>query len=122
MPEYAIRAINTARYIHKGKITEIDALKELNILHRLSSHLQLPFIIWGIILHLKSFALNKDTEHFQREIISFIDKLINSGESDILVISHWFVMRVIRKELIKRGFTGENFSSNEYGKIYVYKK
>jgi hypothetical protein len=115
-----LRAVNTANHIFDGQITEIAELKELDILHRLSDKWKLPFLVWGLIVRVKSFSSNKDTDKFKNEIIAFVDKLIATNESDVLIVSHWFVMRVIKKELIKRGFTGRNFKSNEYGTLYVF--
>jgi broad specificity phosphatase PhoE len=115
-----LRAVNTANQIFNGQITEITALKELDILHRLSDKWKLPFLIWGFIVRIKSFSSNKDTDKFKNEIISFVDKVISNNENDVLIVSHWFVMRVIRQELIKRKFVGNNFKSNEYGTIYVF--
>src|SRR5687767_2385775 len=91
-----LRAINTANYIFDGQITEIPELKELDILHRLSDKWKLPFLAWGLIVRIKSFSPNKDTAAFKNEIIAFVDKIIAGNESDVLIVSHWFVMRVIR--------------------------
>jgi broad specificity phosphatase PhoE len=117
-----IRAVNTANHIYNGEILKIDELQELSILHRLSSKVKLPFLVWGLIVRIKSFSSNKDTDEFKNRIIAFIDKLIENKESDTLIVSHWFVMRVIRQELIKRGLSGDKFKSNEYGTLYVYEK
>ncbi len=95
-------------------------LQELDILHRLSDGFRLPFIIWGLIVRIKSFSSNNDTNRFKNKLINLIDRVIADNKSDVLIVSHWFVMRVIQKELIKRGFTGDNFKSNEYGILYVY--
>ncbi|RZA03610.1 MAG: phosphoglycerate mutase [Sphingobacteriaceae bacterium] len=114
------RAVNTANYIYSDEVFKIDELKELDILHRLSSRIKLPFLVWGIIVRIKSFLSNKDTDEFRNRIIAFVDKLIEDNESDTLIVSHWFVMRVIRQELIKRGLSGGKFKSNEYGTLYVY--
>lgn len=115
-----VRAINTARHIYSGPITEITELKELDILHRLSDGLKLPFLMWGLIVRMISFTSNNDTDRFKNEIIAFVDNVIENNEKDILIVSHWFVMRVIREELIKRGFAGGNFKSNEYGTLYIF--
>jgi hypothetical protein len=115
-----IRAVNTANHIHAGEIVKMAELQELSILHRLPDKIKLPFMIWGLIVRIKSFSANKDTNEFKNNIIAFVDKLIANNESDVLIVSHWFVMRVIRQELIKRGFAGNNFKSNEYGVLYVY--
>lgn len=115
-----IRAVKTANHIYKGEIVEIAELKELDILHRLSDSIKLPFIVWGLIVRVKSFSSNTDTEKFKIRIVNLIDRVIADNKSDVLIVSHWFVMRVIQKELIKRGLTGDNFKSNEYGTLYVY--
>jgi hypothetical protein len=115
-----IRAVKTANHIYKGEIVKIAELQELNILHRLSERIKLPFIIWGLIIRIKSFSSDQDTVEFKNRIIAFVDKLIANNEGDTLIVSHWFVMRVIRQQLIKRGFIGDKFKSNEYGTLYVY--
>lgn len=115
-----IRAVNTAHNIYRGEIVKLAELQELNILHRLSDKLKIPFIFWGLIVRIKSFSSNKDTYEFKNNIIAFVDKIIANNESDILIVSHWFVMRIIRQALIKRGFIGDDFKSNEYGTLYVF--
>ena len=48
--------------------------------------------------------------------------LISSYETDVLVVSHGFIMRLIRKELFKVGFKGKNFIKAKNGQLYVYEK
>ncbi len=117
-----VRSVNTARHIYSGNIVQIPELKELDILHHLSNNIKLPFLIWGLIVRIKSFLSNKDTDKFRNDIIAFVDRIIANNENNTLIVSHWFVMRVIRQELIKRGFTGNSFKSNEYGTLYVYNR
>ena len=118
-----IRAVNTASHIYRGEIVKVTELRELNILHRLSNKVKLPFLVWGLIVRIKSFSSNNDTNEFKNNIMAFVDKLIASNDGgDILIVSHWFVMRVIRKVLLDRGFAGNNFKSNEYGTLYVYER
>jgi len=115
-----IRTINTAKHIYSGEIISVPQLQELSILNSLSNKIKLPFLIWGLIVRIKSFSSNKDVEAFEKGIIAFVDKLIADNKTNTLIVSHWFVMRVLRKELIKRGFVGDKFKSNEYGTLYVY--
>jgi broad specificity phosphatase PhoE len=117
-----VRSVNTAKHFYKGEIVKIAALHEFAILHRLSDRIRLPFLLWGLIIRIKSFAINKDTDEFKNKIIAFVETLLANNERDILIVSHWFVMRVIRKELLKRGFVGDHFKSNEYGTLYVYER
>lgn len=115
-----IRAVNTAKHIYSGEIVKITELQELDILHTLSDRIKLPFILWGLIVRINSISANNETNIFKNEIIEFLDKILVDDKSDVLIVSHWFVMRVIRQELMKRGFVGDNFKSNEYGVLYVY--
>jgi len=117
-----IRAIQTAKHIFKGEIVEKQGLKELDILHQLPDRIMLPFIMWGIIVRVKSLFLNSDTRNFERRISECIDDIIKHSDNDTLIVSHWFVMRVIQKELIKRGFTGGSIKSNDYGVLYIFER
>ena len=115
-----VRAEKTANHIYSGEIVKLTELQELDILHRLSDRIKLPFLLWGLIVRIQSLSSNKDNDEFKNRIITFIDKIIANNESDIIIVSHWFVMRVIRQELIKRKFVGDHFKSNEYGALYVF--
>lgn len=115
-----IRALKTASHIYPGEILEVKELKELEILGRLSNRLKLPFIIWGIIVRVNFFISNNDTRKFKDGLIGFVDKLIRKDKNNTLIVSHWFVMQVIEKELIRRGFTGNNFKPNKYGRVSVF--
>jgi len=115
-----VRAVHTAHHIFKGEIVVVPELKELDILHRLSGRLKLPFLMWGMVVRIKSFRSNKDTDEFKNRIVAFVDRIMTANEGEVLIVSHWFVMRVIRKELLRRGLSGSNFKHNEYGTLYVY--
>jgi len=116
------RAITTASHIYQGEIVKVAELQELNVLHRLPDQIRLPFFIWGLIARFKSQSSNRDTDKFKNRIKDFVKQLIVSNEKNILVVSHWFAMRVMREELMKNGFVGDDIKSNEYGVLYVYEK
>ena len=117
-----VRAIQTAKHIFNGEIVEKQELRELDILHQLSNKVKLPFMMWGIIVRVKSLFLNSDTQAFEKRISDCIDDIIKHSEHDTLIVSHWFVMRVIRRELIKRGFAGGSLKTNAYGTLHVFER
>jgi|GEM_PF-4852945 len=78
--------------------------------------------MWGLMVRIVSFMSNKDTERFKQGIIAFVDRILSGEEQEVLIVSHWFVMRVLRQELIKRGFTGKNFKTSDYGILYVFER
>jgi len=78
--------------------------------------------MWGLMVRIVSFMSNKDTERFKQGIIAFVDRILSGEEQEVLIVCHWFVMRVLRQELIKRGFTGKNFKTSDYGILYVFER
>jgi broad specificity phosphatase PhoE len=114
------RARQTARSIFKGEIIETDGLRELDILHTLPGGIRLPFLVWGAIVRIKSLRKSKDTAQFNQRISRFLDQILSSGKQDVLIVSHWFVMRTLRKELLKRGLRGQRFRYNEYATLYIF--
>ncbi len=114
------RAVKTANYIHKEKVIIVDELKELDILHLLPGKIKLPFIVWAIIIRFKSFSAKGDVGVFRERIIFFINNLIEKENTNVLIVSHWFVMKILENELKKICPKGEKIKSPEYGKIYVF--
>jgi hypothetical protein len=75
----------------------------------------------GLVRHLKvNHPFPKKIFVSKLEVVK--KQLTANNESDVLIVSHWFVMRVMRQELIKNGFVGDDIKSDEYGVLCVYEK
>ena len=118
----AKRAIETTLILHDSKPLIVSELKELNVLSLMNRKLRLPFIIWGILVRQKSLSNNEITSLFKKDISSFVDLILSKNESNVLIVSHGFVMMYLLKELKKRGFVGRNFNTPINGKIYKYEQ
>ncbi|OIN57041.1 histidine phosphatase family protein [Arsenicibacter rosenii] len=116
------RAVSTAQHIYSGPISEITALQELNILHRLPDRIRLPFLLWALLVRIKSHSSNADMDAFRNDICAFLDTMLANNNGNILIVSHWFVMRIMREELIKRNFTGNWSRSIDNGALYVFER
>ncbi len=116
------RAVKTAGRIYHGPTEKVDALKELDVLYLLPAGIKLPFLVWGLLVRIKFLASNKDTHEFRLGIKLFLDNLVLENEAEVLIVSHWFVMKILQEELVKRGFAGHNFRSPGYGTLYVFEK
>lgn len=114
------RAVNTAGYIYNGEIVKKSSLRELNILPCLPRKVSLPFFLWGLMIRVRSSLAGGEVAIFRCAIKSFVDEVFSAAESNVLIVSHWFVMRTIREELIRRGLKGSDLKSNEYGVLHVY--
>ena len=113
------RAVKTANYIYDGKIILVKDLEELNILHLLPNKLKLPFLIWAVLVRVKSLSNNSDVRLFREKIIEFLSQVLKENKN-VLIISHWFVMKILEDELNKQKINGEKIKSPKYGKIYIF--
>lgn len=116
------RTMMTARQVYSGEIVEILELKELDILHLLPGNLKLPFMVWGIWVRVLSAVPNSETLEFRKRIRDFLQKVLSQNQGNILIVSHWFVMKELQKELIRHGLRGDKFTSPEYGRLYVFER
>jgi hypothetical protein len=114
------RAVNTAEQVYNGEITRLDWLRELDVLHLLPGGIRLPFLVWGTLVFRKSISANPVTIGYRQKMADFLDELLSGGPDNVLIVSHWYVMRLLQKELLQRGFRGDSFTSAVNGKLYVF--
>lgn len=118
----ADRALKTSAIIFKGEQTILHELRELDVLPLMNSKRKLPFLMWAILVRIKSFSSNRITDEFRNNILRFLDDLLSKNTEDVLIVSHGFVMMQMQKELRRRGFEGTGFRTPENGKLYVFEK
>lgn len=116
------RAAKTTESVYKNEVTVINDLKELDVLPLLKNKRRMPFLLWGLMLKIKSTQKNEITIEFENKISAFLDKMLKENSCDILIISHGFVMTFMQQELKKKGFKGEHFLVPAYNKIYIHEK
>lgn len=116
------RALTTAKTIFDGEIEIINELKELAVFPLLNTNLKLPFIIWAVVIRIKSSSKNDTLKKFRNTIKVFVDELLLQEEKQTLVVSHGFVMIYLQKELKTRGFKGKGFGSPANAKVYLFEK
>ncbi|MCC6866078.1 MAG: histidine phosphatase family protein [Ignavibacteria bacterium] len=116
-----LRSEITAKSVYKGEITVLDDLKELDVLPVLKGTSPKPFLLWGLMLKIKSTKKNHITHEFEKKLSAFLDKMLSENNCDVLVISHGFVMTFLQKKLRENGFKGNGFFIPDYNKVYIYK-
>jgi len=103
------RALKTASCIFRGETIILHALRELDMLPLMNKKRKLPFLLWAILVRIKSSSSNRITDEFRNNIVAFLDDLLSKNTEDVLIVSHGFVMMLIQKELNRRGFEGDGF-------------
>ncbi|MFP4662722.1 MAG: histidine phosphatase family protein [Halanaerobiales bacterium] len=118
------RAVRTAEAVYKDNIIQREILREVPIAPVVSKSIVLPNKLWLTLGRLAYLFSHKsqpesidETRERAKRIISEISSL---GESNVLVVSHGFLMRFLQKELVKNGFKGEKFTRAENGQLYLF--
>ena len=114
------RAVQTANHIFKDEITISPSLSELPANPFLYKKIKLPFLLWGLIVKIRSSSSGKVMDAFTTGINEFLEELLRGKDENVLIVSHVFVMQHLQKELIRRGFHGNAFNRPEHGKVYVF--
>lgn len=116
------RALKTAKHLYQGEIIELDELREISA-PVYKRKMRLPFIGWALLIRF-SYYFNKQTKidikDAQDKIRKVIDDIMASGQEDVLIVSHAALMVYMRKELVKRGFSGPKFNIPSNGELYVF--
>jgi broad specificity phosphatase PhoE len=123
------RAIKTSESIFKGEIIKTQLLREVPLSPIYKTNLKLPHRFWCIMariawnFHHKSQVENKKDS--QKRINEFLNSLDMKLDTNMLFVCHGFFMKIIERELKRRGFKGQNIPNRpipKNGKLYLYKK
>ena len=120
------RAVQTAEAIYRGEIKTSTALRELRAYPFFQRNIRLPFIVWGILVRI-AWAIDHKSQlesqaDIEKRLGTALDEILQESGDDVLIVSHGACMMTLRKELLKRGFTGPKFSTPDNGKLYLYEK
>lgn len=120
------RAIKTSETIFKGEIIKTQLLREVPLSPVYKTNLKLPHRFWCIVArmawsfqHKSQAETKKDTEKRINEFLNSSDK---ESDTNMLIVCHGFFMKILERELKRRGFSGQNISIPKNGKLYLYKK
>lgn len=111
------RARITAELIFKKHPITDSRLREFVFEPVLPSSWKLPGWLWGVLG--RYFASQKKNESFRAPIIEFLEELLATN-NDATIVCHGYVMYVLQKELLRRGFFGKKFTTPKHATPYVF--
>jgi len=123
------RAVKTAEVFYRGEIIPIKELREIPYPDFAAiTTRKLPFLLWAMVVRLawhfnhKAYAENKAAA--RRRIGAALDRILSRlGEDEnVLLVTHAALMMEMRRELLRRGFTGPSFGTPQNGKLYVFER
>lgn len=120
------RAIKTSETIFQGEILKTPLLREVPLSAIYKTKLKLPHMFWCILARMAWSFKHKSQAETKRDTESRINEFLNSLDKELdnnmLIVCHGFFMKILEKELKKRGFRGRNMYFPKNGTLYLYKK
>lgn len=119
------RAVKTAGKVFQGSILYMPELREIALSPCVRSKIKIPLLIHLLLIRTAWFFNHPSQKESKRAVFERIhaalDKILEHDEN-VLIVGHGGIMMFMRKELMKRGFTGPAFRRAENGKVYVFEK
>ncbi|WP_281884384.1 histidine phosphatase family protein [Paenibacillus sp. YYML68] len=119
------RAITTASKIYAGPVVQLKELREVQMPDfKQLSPFRLPFLLWAMIARIswlfshKCYAENRSD--VEKRVNAVLDRVMASGDGNVLIVSHAAFMMHLRQELVRRGFKGPRLGTPKNGKLYVF--
>lgn len=118
------RTVATAQHIYDGNILKSELLREVPIAPIFEYNVKFPYIFWTIsgrlAWHFSHQSQPETISQTKDRVGRFTSSIIE--EDNVLIVTHGFLMVLIQKELIDRGFLGDTFKMAKHGKVYVFEK
>ncbi|MGN7765016.1 histidine phosphatase family protein [Paenibacillus sp. 22594] len=121
------RAAQTARSLYKGEVTFTTLLREIGIAAVMLPGIKLPVSCWLTVGRL-CWALGHHSQPENRVTAKtkarlLIDSLETREQPEnVLMVSHGAFMKLLERELRRRGFKGRRMFHPQKGKLYMYEK
>jgi len=119
------RAYVTAQALYPGEIVQTPLLREPEVAQFETGELLLPIWLWRLMLGLSWMTGHRSQrssrDDFLRRVHA-VAELIESDDTDVLLVSHAGMMAYLRKELLRRGFEGPKFRIADHARLYVFER
>lgn len=118
------RAKTTAQAAYKDEIIYLEDLREIPLAPFFRLNMKLPLFLHLFFIRIAWYFNHKSQPKSKQVVIRRINEILDrilQEDKDVLIVGHGGIMMFMRKELLKRGFTGPKFgTSPENGKVYIF--
>jgi len=117
------RAKITATRAFNGDIMFLEDLREMSLYPVIKTEFRLPLWLHVALIRIAWYLGHKSQQESKKEVITRINRVLDeviAHDQDILIVGHGGIMMFMRKELLKRGFSGPKFNRPENAKVYIF--
>lgn len=122
---YMQRAKDTAFLATNREAEELEGVHEVTFNGFLKGKTKLPFLLWEILARIQwlmNSSKQKESLNMTRERISKAIDFLMEKNTDCIVVMHSIAIKVMSRELIKRGFNGKKIYYIKNGEAIVFEK
>ncbi len=122
---YMQRAKETARLATKRESVVLDGVHEVTFNGFLKGDRKLPFLLWEVLARIQWFmnsSKQKESLKMTKERISKAIDFLVKDNTDCIVVMHSIAIKVMSRELIKRGFKGKKVNYIKNGEAVIFEK
>ncbi len=119
------RAKETARYATGREPEVLKGVYELTFNSHKDDKKKRHFNYWELMSRIQWLTGNRRQNEVKDDTVERLNLAIDTLEDrdeDAIVVMHAFVMRIMSRLLIKRGYKGEKVYLPKNGQIYIYEK
>lgn len=119
------RARRTAEKAFTGEIIYLEELREMAVYPLIRTNIRLPLGLHIFLIRVAWLFGQESQKEGKMEVVQRINRVLDKAiaqDEDILIVGHGGIMIFMRKELIKRGFSGPKFNRPENAKLYIFEK
>lgn len=119
------RARKTAQKVFNGDIVVLKDLREISLSPIFKKNIRLPLFIHLLLIRVAWFINHNSQVESKKQVLNRINHVIDTlikENKDVLVVGHGGIMVFMRKELVKRGFSGPVFKRPNHAVVYVFKQ
>ncbi|HYG33886.1 MAG TPA: histidine phosphatase family protein [Clostridia bacterium] len=120
------RALQTAEAIYRRTVQKVPQLREAEIGPFRTGSLRLPLAGWRWLIRIAWLASHSSQRAAKAQFLSNVSyitqEFLSAAREDTLVVSHAGIMMFLRKELLRLGYVGPNFTLADHGHLYVFER
>jgi len=122
-----LRAVETAAKLTDAQATFMPLLREIPQAPLFDTRVKLPLIVWHVLSRIGWWFNHRSQPEGRREAVRRAAKIVDflrrqPADQHVLIVTHGFLMYVLRRELKRSGFAGQIPTHPQCGEVYMFQR
>jgi broad specificity phosphatase PhoE len=122
-----LRAVETATKLTRVPPTFMPLFREIPQAPLFDTRLKMPLIVWHVLSRIGWWFNHRSQPEGRRAALKRVARIVDflrrqPADQQVLIVTHGFLMYVLRRELKRSGFAGQIPTHPKCGEVYVFKR